>query len=213
MALQMLAPHEYCQTQEVVDPIRLYQVPLLGPLYRARVTRTLGLLPAGKRVLEIGYGSGVSFLSLAEKFDEIHGVDLHGRQDNVYRSFTGRTLNLHLRKGNILELPYDDETFDAALTISVHEHLRVEDQDPAFAEVQRVLRRGGVYVMGVPGFNWMMTTAFFLLGYNIYRHHLSTEREVLGAMRRAFDIDASVYSPRFWPKSMTSYVSARGIKR
>ena len=138
MKLEMLASHEYCRP--VDDPIKFYWTPVFGRLYRNRVARCISLLPPGARVLEIGYGSGVTFPTLRTKFDEIHGVDLHDHAADVDQTFENRKLNLHLRQGNILRLPYEDDSFDAALAISIHEHLRVDQQAAAFQEIRRVLR-------------------------------------------------------------------------
>lgn len=212
MELQMLATGEYYRTAEQ-DPIRFYRTPLLGRLYRNRVAGCVSLLPNGRRVLEIGYGSGVSFLNLAEKFDEIHGIDLHHHSEGVRRSFAESGLTPHLRQGSILQLPYEDDSFDAALAISLHEHLQPDQQEQAFAEVRRVLRRGGCYVIGVPGLNPMMTLAFYLLACPIHKHHLTSERRVLEELDKAFGVEVTRYSPAWWPKSWTTYVRARGWKR
>ena len=212
MQLEMLASRDYCRTSES-DPIRYYHLPVLGRLYRNRVARCVSMLPAGRSVLEIGYGSGVSFLNLRNKFDEIHGDDLHERAEEVARSFPGMGPKLYLRQGSILQLPCEDEAMDAALAISIHEHLPLDQQRRAFAEVHRVLRPGGCYAVGVPGLNAMMTTAFYLLGLRIHDHHLSSERQVLGVMREIFDVDLTHYSPFHWPKSLTTYLCIRGWKR
>lgn len=211
MELQMLAPAEYVRIEN--DPTPYYSVPFLGSLYRKRVTRCLSLLPAGRRVLEVGYGTGVSFLNLGRKFDQIHGIDLHDYAQDVSCSFASAGLNLHLRQGSVLSLPYESDSFDAALAISIHEHLLVEDQQAAFAEVRRVLRPGGCYVIGVPGLNPLMVAAFYALGWKIRRHHHSSEKQVLGTMRQTFRVDAACYHPRLWPRSLTTYVCARGWKR
>jgi len=212
MQLQMLTGDAYCRTGES-DPIRFYSFPVLGRLYRNRVARCASMLPPGRRVLEIGYGSGVSFLNLGRKFEEIFGIDLHDKAGQVERSFAGTGLRLNLRQGNILHLPYEDESVDAALAISIHEHLAMAEQLAAFAEVHRVLRPGGCYVVGVPGLNAMMTAAFYLLGVRIHDHHLSSEGQVLGVMRAVFDVDVTHYSPFRWPKSLTTYLCIRGWKR
>lgn len=212
MQLQMLAADEYWRTSEA-DPIRFYRLPLVGRLYAKRVTETVALLPKGRRVLEIGYGSGVSFLNLAQKFDEIHGIDLHEYPAEVARSFEQTGLKLRLKQGTIEELPYEDDSFDAALAISIHEEIRPDQQERAFAEVQRVVRPGGCYVVGVPGVNAMMTLAFYCLGCNIRKWHVTTEKQVLAAMSQRFDVDVARYSPGFWPKALTTYVRLRGQKR
>jgi len=109
MDLQMLAAGEYPWTGEA-DPIRYYRLPLIGRLFQRRVARCIALLPRGKRVLELGYGSGVSFLNLAERYEEIHGIDLHDRATEVERSFSTNGLTLRLRQGSIAKLPYEDES-------------------------------------------------------------------------------------------------------
>jgi len=209
--LQMLARERYVPTGES-DPVACYHLPLLGRLYRRRVARCIDLLPPGQRVLEVGYGSGVSFLSLAEKYEEIHGIDLHNRPGDVARSFADTPLALHLRQGSILDLPCPERSFDAVLAVSIHEHLEPRDQERAFAEVHRVLRPGGGYVVGVPGLNPLMTAAFLALGYRIQEHHLSSEKRVLAAMAERFHIDRTVFQPRWWPRSLTWYACARGWK-
>ena len=211
MELQMLAAGEYSWTGEA-DPIRYYRLPLVGRLFQRRVARCIALLPRGKRVLELGYGSGVSFLNLAERYEEIHGIDLHDRASEVERSFSENGLRLRLRKGSIAKLPYEDGSFDAALAISIHEELPLHQQEAAFAEVHRVLRPGGCYVVGVPGVNILMNAALYMLGCNIGKYHVTTEEEVIAAMSRRFNIDTRQFLPAFWPKSLTTYVCVRGWK-
>jgi hypothetical protein len=47
------------------DPIKYYFWPILGELYRWRVELCLSHCRGGQSVLEIGFGSGISFMSLA----------------------------------------------------------------------------------------------------------------------------------------------------
>ena len=185
----------------------------MGRLFRQRVARCVSLLPAGDGVLEVGYGSGVSFLNLSERFREIHGIDLHNHPDEVARSFASTGLNLRLRQGSVVELPYEDDSFDAVLAISIHEELPLHQQERAFAEVHRVLRPGGCYVVGVPGVNILMNSAFYALGCNIGKYHVSTDKQVLSAMSERFDVDVTDYSPQLWPRSLTTYLCIRGWKR
>jgi SAM-dependent methyltransferase len=214
MGLQMLAAGEYTWTSDA-DPIRYYRLPVIGRLYRRRVARCIELLPPGERVLELGYGSGVSFLNLAERFGEINGIDVHDRAEEVARSFAGSGIRprLRLRQGTITALPYGDESFDSALAISIHEELPLDQQTAAFEEVYRVLRPGGCYVVGVPGVNILMNTALYALGCNIGEYHVTTDRQVLDAMRRRFHVDTVRYTPWFLPSSLTTYVFLRGWKR
>jgi len=182
-------------------------------MYRSRVARTLSLLPYGSRVLEIGYGSGVSFLNLSRKFNEIHGIDVHDRPFEVAQSFAEAGMTLDLRQGSILNLPYENDTFDAAVAISIHEELPPEVQNKAFSEVRRVVRQGGCYVVGVPGVNFTMNTAFYLLGCNIRKYHVTTDCQVQDAMADNFRMDCVWRNPSRLPRSLAMYVSMRGWKR
>ena len=210
MDLQMLAPSEYAQIEN--DPTRYYRAPVLGRMYRSRVVRCIAKLPVGHSVLDIGYGSGVAFLNLARKFNEVHGVDIHGRSSEVAASFAASGINLSLRQGSVFDLPYGDNTLDAAIAISMHEHLQPTWQQRAFAEVHRVLKPGGCYVVGVPGVHAMMTVAFGAIGWNINQHHICTHTQVLQAMRDNFNVDDELYWPRVLPKRYTAYLTIRGTK-
>ncbi len=212
MELQMLAAGHYAWTGEA-DPVRYYRLPIIGRLFQRRVARCIELLPAGNRVLEVGYGSGVSFLNLAELFEDIHGIDLHDGGERVAQSFAGTPIRPSLRRGDIASLPYDDESFDAALAVSIHEEIPPQRQERAFSEVRRVLRRGGCYVVGVPGVNALMNFALSLLGCNVAKYHVTPDSTIVELMSSHFDVDVVKYAPAFWPRALTTYVCIRGWKR
>ena len=50
------------------DPIRFYRLPVIGRLYQRRIELCLEQLQGGDSILEIGFGSGVSFPNLAEMY-------------------------------------------------------------------------------------------------------------------------------------------------
>lgn len=209
--LKMLPQSEYFAA-DLDDPIRQYTKPLFGKLYRRRVAMCISLLPPGGKVLEIGYGSGVGFLNLAEKFDRISGVDLHPCPRQVQSVFQRHGMNPDLRQGGISNLPYDNESFDAAIAISIHEHLQPDEQAKAMSEVRRCLKPNGTYVIGVPCSNVLMTIAFLMLGYWIHRHHFSSERQVLSTMRDHFDIDTVLNLTPMLPRRFSTYLALRGRK-
>src|SRR5262249_40303023 len=74
--LQMLPKSADYASANDNDPLRFYYWRVLGKLYRRRVELCLELLPGGERVLEVGFGSGVSFLNLSGLYREIYGLDL-----------------------------------------------------------------------------------------------------------------------------------------
>jgi ubiquinone/menaquinone biosynthesis C-methylase UbiE len=163
------------------DPIRFYYWPVLGRMYRRRVEMCLEQCTGGKRILEIGFGTGLTFLNLHEKYKEIHGLDLTADAVQVASVFSARGITTDLRQGNVLQMPCADGHFDTVLLISILEHLKPAELPQAFAEIRRVLRPGGQVVYGVPIERPLMVHMFRLLGYDIREHHFSTEHGVRAA--------------------------------
>lgn len=178
--LKMLPAGQYRGVNEK-DPIRYYYWPVFGALYRRRVELALAECRGGERVLEVGFGTGLTFLNLSEMYREIHGLDLTADIPQVKSVFDGVGIQTYLRNGNVLSMPYEGEYFDTVLLISILEHLKPEEQDQAFAEVARVLKPGGQVVYGVPVERPLMVFFFRLLGHDIRQEHFSTEKQVAAA--------------------------------
>jgi ubiquinone/menaquinone biosynthesis C-methylase UbiE len=150
-------------------------------MYRRRVELCLAECKGGKRVLEVGFGTGLSFLNLNDMYDEIHGLDLTANVDEVRSVFEQLEIYTDLRNGNVIQMPYEADTFDTVLLISILEHLKPEEQENAFREICRVLKPGGQVVYGVPVERPFMVTMFRLLGYDIRKAHYSTEKQIAAA--------------------------------
>jgi len=184
--LKMLPAKEYVVVNRD-DPIRFYHWPVIGKMYRRRVELGLADCKGGERILEVGFGAGVTFLSLGEKYKEIYGLDLTANVDQVEALFEAKGVKTFLQNGNVLNMPYPDSFFDTVLLISIFEHLKPNEQLKAFQEIWRVLRPGGQVVYGVPIERPLMTFIFRLLGYNIRKHHYSTEKDVETGARKVFE--------------------------
>jgi SAM-dependent methyltransferase len=167
------------------DPIRFYFRPFVGPLYRRRVELCLDECKGGERVLEVGFGSGVTFINLSSRYEEVHGLDLTASIADVGPLYKKHDVETFLKNGSVLAMPYPEGFFDTVLCISILEHLKPEELDQAFSEIRRVLKKEGQVVYGVPANNAFMRFCFLLLGYNIRKHHFSSERDVAGAARRS----------------------------
>jgi len=178
--LKMLPVGQYAGVDRE-DPIRFYRYPIVGRIYRRRIELCLDELSGGSRVLEVGFGSGVTFLNLNEKYKEIHGLDLKADVDKVAGVFKKLGILTFLKNGSLLSMPYPDNYFDSILLISILEHIMPEDQPKAFQEIKRVLKNGGEVVYGVPAETPFMNIAFRFLGYDILKYHFSNERQILFA--------------------------------
>jgi SAM-dependent methyltransferase len=56
----------------------------------------------------------------------------------------------YVRRGSVLDLPYEDGFFDAVLFLDVFEHLGYLDQPVALAEIRCVLKEGGKLIAAIP---------------------------------------------------------------
>src|SRR5919204_397244 len=109
------------------------------------------LRKAVERILEVGPGTGYYTLDLAEWVESAGRVDIFDLQremlDHTLRRARERGLvNVHDAQGDAQSLPYEDESFDAALLVATLGE--IPDQDAALREVARVLRPGGRLVVG-----------------------------------------------------------------
>jgi ubiquinone/menaquinone biosynthesis C-methylase UbiE len=184
--LKLLPTKEYTGVNEL-DPIRYYRLPVFGKLYRSRVEHCLAELKGGDRILEIGFGTGLTFLNLKDMYNNIHGLDLTADVEAIEALFKRHDVPTDLKVGSVLDMPYEDNTFDSVLLISILEHLQPEDQITAFKEMHRVLKPGGQIVYGVPIERPLMVFLFRVLGHDIRLEHFSTEEDVSRAANEVLE--------------------------
>ena len=208
--LKMMSLENYIGVDRY-DPIRLYRLPFVGGIYRGRVEKCLNCLSGGERILEVGFGSGVTFLNLSGMYKEIHGLDLTADVEAIMSSFRKLGMHLSLKNGNVLQLPYPDGYFDSVLLISILEHLKPGLLAGAFREIHRVLKPHGEVVYGVPVERKLMNYAFLLLGSNIKEHHFSGQDQVASAAGSVFK-GVNVSDICIWPFGKL-YEVGRSVKR
>ncbi len=171
------------------DPIRYYTRPGIGWLFRRRIEMGLEMipdLPDGARALEVGYGAGVVLYNLASRVRELHGLDLDADPLAVQERLHRLGVDAHLVKASVLDLKdaYADDYFDLIVCFSVMEHLA--DPGRALDEMWRILKPGGIALIGMPAVNRMMEYAFQAIGFKgIEDHHITTPSRVWGLIRSA----------------------------
>jgi SAM-dependent methyltransferase len=100
---------------------------------------------AGKRVLDIGCGTGAALAVLAREFGcTVAGVD---PSPGMLAEARRKLPNRDIRKGAAEALPFSDETFDAALMMTVVQHV---ERSRAFPEARRVLADRGRFLIATP---------------------------------------------------------------
>jgi ubiquinone/menaquinone biosynthesis C-methylase UbiE len=117
---------------------------------RTRLREILEPQP-GERVLEIGPGTGYYTLDLAEWTGPKGAIEILDLQqqmlDHTIRRAREHGLwNVNPTRGDARELGFEDDSFDAAILITVLGE--IPDQDAALREVARVLRPGGRLIVG-----------------------------------------------------------------
>ena len=107
----------------------------------------LGRLDAAVDLVEVGCGEGYGTNMFAQKVKSVTGLDLnaaavehaagrYGSDNCKFTSYDGH------------RFPFETESFDAAVSFQVIEH--VEDDAAFVAEISRVLKRGGTLMMTTP---------------------------------------------------------------
>jgi ubiquinone/menaquinone biosynthesis C-methylase UbiE len=117
---------------------------------RGRLREILDPEP-GERVLEVGPGTGYYTLDLAEWIGPEGVVEIFDIQqqmlDHTVRRARERGLwSVNATRGDAQQLPYDDDSFDAAILITVLGE--IPDQDAVLRQLARVLKPGGRLVVG-----------------------------------------------------------------
>lgn len=102
------------------------------------------------RVLEIGTGTGYGVDIIAPHAEHFTTID-KTRSDEL----PSMPANVEFCEAKVPPLPFEDDTFDYVVSFQVIEHIK---QDRAFvAEVLRVLRKGGKFIVSTPNRHMSLT--------------------------------------------------------
>ena len=97
-------------------------------------------------VFELACGSANDYRSLANygiaRFLDYTGVDLN---DKNIANAKARFSDVDFEVGSILDLPYDDGSFDYVLAFDIFEHLSLSAMEQAMSEAMRLARKGLVF--------------------------------------------------------------------
>jgi len=180
-------------------------VVLNGMLNRPMSLPTERFLTSGSgRVLDVGAGSGRAAIGvlLARPRATAMGVDIYdgywGIDQNTPERFmknariAGVAERAAARIGDMRELPFGDAEFDAVVSSYAIDHLRRAERPKAIAEVARVLKPGGEFLLLIVHVDWKTWLVSPLLA-----HHPSQNPESWRALLQENGFNVEEQSMRF----------------
>ena len=105
-------------------------------------------LSQGAKILDIGYGPGVTAAKLVKKGYYVHGVDISAEFQKMAQGYCSQISGgkFDLRVGNVEELTFADNTFDCVYELGVLQYLA--DPEKCLQQANRVLKPKGHLIVG-----------------------------------------------------------------
>ena len=101
-------------------------------------------------ILDIGCGGGINVKRMAANAKKVYGIDYSIESVKLSREVNEKLINegkVEILEGNVVELPFNDNTFDI---ITAFETVYFwPDIEKCFGEVKRVLKPGGIFLIGM----------------------------------------------------------------
>jgi len=110
------------------------------------VELVLRYAPSTSKILDLGCGNGISARLLNQAGYDVVGTDISSLFLNEARNWENE--NLRYQVCDVMELPYEDDSFDVICSNELIEHL--PDVETALNEMVRVVRKGGRIVLSGP---------------------------------------------------------------
>jgi len=151
----------------------------------------------GKKVLDVGCGSGRYTLALAAVGAKVTGVDYQARSfARAIDLAKANGLSATFEQANVLELPFEAESFDFVFCNGVLHH--TADMERGLDEYVRVLRKGGagfLYLYGSGGMFWHTRKRLRALFQQIPYEYTQRVFDVMGVPGNRFVFCDTWYVP------------------
>ncbi len=108
------------------------------------------VIPPEASILECGCGLGLAAQLLAKQGFKVTGIDASSLFISKAKKKYGDQHNLTFLEGDVGDMPYSDNVFDAVVSCLFMEH--VTDVNGVLAEMCRVVRKQGILIMIMPNF-------------------------------------------------------------
>lgn len=134
-------------------------------------------MPREGKILEAGCGLGRYVAYLADRGFDIEGIEINPETVAVVN---GIRPDIKVRFGDVIHLPYADNSLSGIISLGVIEHF-IEGPQVALSEIQRVLKPEAYAIITVPSFNLVRKIKVFI-GYQWFKETLKESR----ILRRLF---------------------------
>lgn len=148
---------------------------VIDPTREELVTEFVERLPSGARVLDLGCGSGTTWLGgLATRF-ALTGIDISSGQVEAARQNvpTGTFF-----VGDLAAVEFDDGAFDGVMALYSIGHLPVDEHAAVLARLARWLRAGGLLLASLPAEKDPGSVTDWIGGVKMYFASLGADRYV-----------------------------------
>jgi ubiquinone/menaquinone biosynthesis C-methylase UbiE len=140
----------------------------------------------GKKVLDIACGEGYGTNLLAKHAAHITGIDIDGPATER-ATLKYKVPNLVFKKGSVLQIPAENNSFDIITCFETLEHL--SSHDKMLAELKRVLIPGGLLLISTPE----KSTYSDATGYQNIFHQKELYGQEFRQLLRHFFVHASFF--------------------
>ena len=123
---------------------------------RETVDQMLSDLSPKSKILDMGCGTGYFLNYLSKKGHDVYGIDLSQEMIRHLKEIYGE---MHVRHGDLRQLPYEDESFDAVISIETLRYF--DDVQSVLREGYRVLKKGGIALFTAAPFHSLNFYGYF----------------------------------------------------
>jgi ubiquinone/menaquinone biosynthesis C-methylase UbiE len=168
----------------------IHKNPIVRYSFAERLKRTLEFtydkIINSKIVVEIGPGPGYFFPTFSSFCDLVVGLDIEDRMLQALRYMISKEnlRNISLIKGDILKLPFKENSVDLVVCMSVLEHVPLE----AVSELHRIIKTKGSLIAGIPIDTFFSKMGRDMFGVGGHKHLINRYKEIRLELKRFFTI-------------------------
>lgn len=108
----------------------------------------------GKKILDVGCGSGIFMIDFAKMGAKVVGIDYSDKMLNSAKRELSRfkipKSDFQLKRANAVSLPFKDKKFDVILASGLTDYLTMSENKKFIKEASRVLKKNGTLIVSYP---------------------------------------------------------------